>query len=122
MRPHPIDTPSGWSSLDDYLADLADGLAELHVTRTHPVGQSLRHGSQTNQALLRSQHPAVKAFPTAIDGPIRRYIASLGQGKDPVRSRIRRDYAIAGIWSVRLRPGGFHIDHVHPEGWLSSAC
>ena len=122
VRPHPIDTPSGWSSLDDYLADLADGLAELHVTRTHPVGQSLRHGSQTNQALLRSQHPAVKAFRTAIDGPIRRYIASLGQGKDPVRSRIRRDYAIAGIWSVRLRPGGFHIDHVHPEGWLSSAC
>jgi len=22
---------------------------------------------------------------------------------------------------VRLRPGGFHIDHVHPLGWLSSA-
>ncbi|MFX9097211.1 putative 2OG-Fe(II) oxygenase, partial [Acinetobacter baumannii] len=51
-----------------------------------------------------------------------RHMAALGQGKDPVRSRVRRDYAIAGIWSVRLRPGGFHIDHVHPEGWLSSAC
>jgi uncharacterized protein (TIGR02466 family) len=22
---------------------------------------------------------------------------------------------------VRLRPGGFHRDHFHPEGWLSSA-
>jgi hypothetical protein len=22
---------------------------------------------------------------------------------------------------VRLRPNGFHADHVHPEGWLSSA-
>lgn len=122
VRPWTIDTPEGWGSLDAYLADLAEGLVQLHVTRTHPVGQSLRHGSQTNQALLHSEHPAVKAFTSAIDGPIRRHMAALGQGKDPVRSRVRRDYAIAGIWSVRLRPGGFHIDHVHPEGWLSSAC
>ena len=27
-----------------------------------------------------------------------------------------------GCWSVRLRPNGFHTDHVHPRGWLSSAC
>jgi hypothetical protein len=26
------------------------------------------------------------------------------------------------MWSVKLRPGGYHIDHVHPQGWLSSAC
>src|SRR5439155_13673383 len=30
--------------------------------------------------------------------------------------------AFNGIWSVRLRPGGFHADHVHTMGWLSSAC
>ena len=121
VRPYQIDTPEGWGDLDSYLADLREGLATLHVTRTHPVGQSLRHGSQTNQSLLRSENPAVKAFPSAIDGPIRAHIAALGPGRDPVRSRVKRDYAIAGIWSVRLRPGGFHIDHVHPEGWLSSA-
>jgi hypothetical protein len=22
---------------------------------------------------------------------------------------------------VQLQPGGFHVDHVHPRGWLSSA-
>ncbi|MDE2497476.1 MAG: hypothetical protein KGK35_06560, partial [Xanthomonadaceae bacterium] len=27
-----------------------------------------------------------------------------------------------GIWSVRLRPHGYHFNHYHPEGWLSSAC
>ena len=46
----------------------------------------------------------------------------LGQGDDPLRSRNTGRYDIAGIWSVMLRPNGFHIDHVHPQGWLSSAC
>jgi uncharacterized protein (TIGR02466 family) len=23
---------------------------------------------------------------------------------------------------VRLSSGGYHADHVHPQGWLSSAC
>jgi hypothetical protein len=26
-----------------------------------------------------------------------------------------------GSWSVRLVGGGFHANHVHPMGWLSSA-
>ena len=35
----------------------------------------------------------------------------------------RRDRPIrfAGSWSVRLRDAGFHISHVHPQGWISSA-
>jgi uncharacterized protein (TIGR02466 family) len=35
----------------------------------------------------------------------------------------RRDRRIrfAGSWSVRLRPGGRHANHVHPQGWISSA-
>jgi hypothetical protein len=31
-------------------------------------------------------------------------------------------WAFQGAWSVRLRPHGFHADHVHSQGWLSSAC
>ena len=30
--------------------------------------------------------------------------------------------AIAGSWSVRLSSQGFHVNHIHPEGVLSSAC
>jgi tetratricopeptide (TPR) repeat protein len=123
VRPYTIDTPEGWPNLAAYLADLAEGLRAMHTTRGHPIGQSLRFGSQTNQSLLNAAHPAVKAFTQAIDGPIHRYIEAIGPGgKHPVRMRNKGGYAVAGIWSVRLRPGGFHIDHVHPEGWLSSAC
>jgi hypothetical protein len=27
----------------------------------------------------------------------------------------------AGSWSVRLTGGGLHSNHIHPEGWFSSA-
>jgi hypothetical protein len=27
----------------------------------------------------------------------------------------------SGSWSVRLRDAGFHVNHVHPQGWISSA-
>jgi hypothetical protein len=64
----------------------------------------------------------VKAIFEAIDGPIRRHIAWLGQGGDPLRRRSTGGYRFNGVWSIRLRPGGFHADHVHTMGWLSSAC
>lgn len=117
-----IDTPPGWDSLEAYLADLAPALRRLHGLTTHPIGQSLRHGTQTSVDLRQSDDPAIRAFFTAIDGPIRRHIQALGAGPDPLRSRNASDYRVAGCWSVQLRPGGFHTPHFHSKGWLSSAC
>jgi tetratricopeptide (TPR) repeat protein len=122
VRPWTIDTPEGWSSLDAYLADLAEGLNARHRLKTHPLDQSLRQGSQLSQ-VLQSDHAALRAFPQAVDGPIRAHIAALGRGKDPLRTRNTGGYRFQGCWSVKLRPGGGrHVDHLHPEGWLSSAC
>jgi tetratricopeptide (TPR) repeat protein len=117
-----IDTPSGWTDLPAYLADLAASLRRAHTTRAHPYDQSLRQGSQTHVDLAVSQDPAIKAFFQAIDQPIRQHMDFIGQGEDPLRRRNTGRYRIEGAWSVRLRPAGFHIDHVHQQGWLSSAC
>ncbi|MGH7021405.1 MAG: putative 2OG-Fe(II) oxygenase [Brevundimonas sp.] len=117
-----IDTPEGWPDLTAYLGDLAVALRRLHTFRTHPVGQSLRHGTQTHVDLRASDDPAIRAFFSAIDGPIRRYLERLGQGDDPLRRRNTAAYRLAGCWSVQLAPNGYHAPHVHPEGWLSSAC
>lgn len=122
VRGHPIDTPEGWPSLEAYLGDLAQSLAPLHPLTTHPVGQSLRGGTQTLQGLDKSSDPAIRAFFSAIDGPIRRYLAAMGPGDDPLRSRNTGGYRTNGAWSVRLRPNGHHVNHLHPAGWISSAC
>ena len=117
-----IDTPAGWPDLGTYLADLAKALRRAHTTRAHPYDQSLRSGSQTHVDLAVSPDPAIRAFFQAIDQPIRRHMDRIGQGDDPLRRRNTGRYEIQGAWSVRLRPHGFHIDHVHQLGWLSSAC
>ncbi len=116
-----LDTPAGWPTLDAYLADVAGALKALHAFREHPFNQSLRHGSQAVD-ILQQDHPALRALPQALDGPIRRRLEELGTGEDPVRARNRGTYAFQGMWSVKLRGGGYHVDHVHPQGWLSSAC
>ncbi|HET9834941.1 MAG TPA: tetratricopeptide repeat protein [Rhodanobacteraceae bacterium] len=122
VRPGLIDTPPGWSSLQEYLRDLAAALHKRHVLQAHPIGQTLRTGTQVDLDLEHEQDPAIRAFAQAIDGPIRRYMQAIGSGNDVLRSRNANDYKITGIWSVRLRAQGHHVNHYHPEGWLSSAC
>lgn len=122
LRTEYIEVPTGWTSLGDYLADLVVALESSHNQNVHPIGNSLRHGSQLELIPDRSPHPAIRAFPRAIDGPIRRYMQALGAGDDPFRRRNTGHYRIQGIWSVRLRSNGFHVNHYHPQGWISSAC
>ncbi len=108
-----IEPPEGWSSLTAYLADLGQALDHVHGPLTHPVDQSLRHGSQTPRDLADYPDPPIRALFAAIDPPIRCHIAAIGAGG--------QNYGFGGAWSVRLNSSGFHINHVHPEGWLSSA-
>jgi len=116
-----IEVPEGWENLDAFLADLSKALKKLHLYQQHPSNQSLRQGSQTMHMLTGSDDPAIQAFFRAVDVPIRAHMAKLGEGAGPLRGRNTGDYRIEGAWSVRLKPGGFHKDHFHPQGWLSSA-
>ncbi|RAK01843.1 2OG-Fe(II) oxygenase family protein [Aliidiomarina maris] len=116
-----LDVPSGWSSLAAYIDDLAGALKSLHPFKTHPFGQSVRSGSQLPDILSYNQ-PVINAFEQAIAGPIARHLAQVGQGEHPLRRRNTGQWAIDGIWSVWLQSGGFHENHVHPHGWISSAC
>jgi tetratricopeptide (TPR) repeat protein len=116
-----MEPPAGWPTLPDFLRDLGFALDRHHVMAEHPSAQSLRHGTQTTYRLSGSREPAIQAFFKALDGPLREHLAKLGPGDDPLRWRNIGGYRIVGAWSVRLRPGGFHLDHMHHEGWISSA-
>jgi hypothetical protein len=122
VRSWVIDTPDGWPDLDAFLRDLAEALERRTPLKGHPIGQSLRRGVQSQQRLDRSDDPVIRAFFQAIDAPIREYLKAIGTGQDPHRARNTGDYQIAGAWSARLRPGGYHTDHLHAKGWISSAC
>ena len=118
---HRLSPPAGWPDLAAYLADLAQAASQAHAYRTHPFDQSLRQGSQAPD-ILNLDHPAIRAFPTAVAPAIEAHLVALRRGGDPVRARNTGRWAFQGAWSVKLRPNGFHADHVHSQGWLSSAC
>lgn len=119
---HTLDTPVGWSSLAAYLEDLRGALNDLHRLSAHPIEQSLRGGAQTPQNLRASENPVISAFFEAIEGPLAAYRQAVGQGSDLYRARNRGGHHVVGAWSARLQPHGFHVDHIHPQGWISSAC
>jgi putative 2-oxoglutarate-Fe(II)-dependent oxygenase superfamily protein len=111
-----------FASLGEFNAAFARELAPLHRASLHPLEQSLRGGSQTERNLPRD-NSVFAAFFAMLDAPIREYLAALREtdSSHPLDRRKRAGYRISGSWSVQLRPGGFHTDHVHPRGWLSSA-
>lgn len=116
-----LPTPPGWRDLASYLSDLQSALLSLHDLKSHPLHQSLRGGSQTSQSLLRSRDPVITAFFKAVQAPIDAYLRSVGGGEDPLRRRNTGSGRPATAWSVNLRPQGRHANHVHPQGWISSA-
>ena len=122
VRTWVIETPPDWPDLRSFLADLSSSLRELQQLNGHPIGQSLRHGTQTEQSLALSKNPTIAAFFSAIDAPIRAYIDHLRAADGPLGGRAMAGYRFSGAWSALLRPGGHHVNHLHPLGWISSAC
>jgi tetratricopeptide (TPR) repeat protein len=118
-----LETPPGWSDLTSFLTELTSRLNALHNPHGHRLlYQSLRLGTETTQNLSRSRDPVVQALFHAFAAPIAHYREHIGQGEDPLRRRNRGASRFNGSWSVRLHRAGYHTSHVHPRGWISSAC
>ncbi|MBS0393726.1 MAG: tetratricopeptide repeat protein [Proteobacteria bacterium] len=118
-----LEPPPGWPDLEGFLGELATRLHAMHDRHRHRLlFQSLRQGTETTQDLSRSPDPVVQALFHSFAAPIARYRESIGEGPDPLRRRNRGASRFNGSWSVRLQRTGYHTSHVHPRGWISSAC
>ncbi len=122
VQEHYLNPPEGWSSTAEFNRDLLAVLKQRHRFTAHPLDQSLRHGTQTPTSLIWDSDPLIKSFLSCIEEPIANYRASLRDDDEhPLLSRNHGTAKLKGCWSVCLRQNGFHLNHVHPEGWLSSA-
>jgi tetratricopeptide (TPR) repeat protein len=120
VRTYRLEPPGGIAAFN---AEFSRQLSGLHRHEHRPLAQSLRGGRQTDRTLPGSV-PVIAQFFATLKQPIADYIARLREldPGHPTARRARGDgFRISGSWSVELRPGGFHISHVHPAGWLSSA-
>lgn len=117
-----IDTPDGYSSVEAFLDALAGSLGQLHQARREPVQQSLRGGSQTSGRLFGRRDPVIEALQVTLRCVIERWLATLpADDSHPFLRRKARSVRFGGSWSVKLWSSGSHANHVHQEGWMSSA-
>jgi tetratricopeptide (TPR) repeat protein len=122
VQPYMIDAPRGWSSIEEFRSDLNAALVERHKFHAQPLDQSLRNGTQTPRGLLGDPDPIIVSFLQALQEPIEQYRQHIGTSSThPMTVRNRGQVVMTGCWSVRLGKEGYHVNHVHPEGWISSA-
>lgn len=105
------------------IADLVKVLRAVHRGMGEPIDQSIRGGTQTDGNILARAEPEIRRLRSALIEAVRSHAAQLPEPVPghPTLISSRAPIRIEGAWSVRLLSQGFHVDHVHPMGWLSSA-
>ncbi|MFT3906332.1 MAG: putative 2OG-Fe(II) oxygenase [Steroidobacteraceae bacterium] len=122
VRIYELEPPPGWGSVAELNAALLEVLAARHRFSSHPLDQSLRNGSQTARSLTAESEPAIQAVLKAFAEPLADYQRQLGNAPThPLSMRNVAAASIVGAWSVQLHREGFHVNHLHPQGWISSA-
>ena len=104
-------------------ARLVETLRGLHLDLQRPLEQSVRGGTQTDGPLLARIEPEIRQLRAALVRTVERHVAQLPAASPhhPTLIARRGPIRFSGSWSIRLTGEGFHVNHVHPAGWFSSA-
>ncbi|MEM7494441.1 MAG: putative 2OG-Fe(II) oxygenase [Pseudomonadota bacterium] len=122
VRAYELPVPEGFETIQSFNDAFLEALEPVRGFTTHPLDQSLRLGQQTSRDLVTTPDPVIQAYIKALDQPIRAFMKDMGKAPDhPLTARNSGEYAFNGCWSVKLIGGGRHVNHIHSEGWISSA-
>ena len=122
VSPYMLETPPEYNTQSEFLSLLTDEVSARQSEGGQPLGQSLRGGTQTTQDLRFADSRVIQDFFQALSEPIKDYIGRMpNDAEHPLFRRKTNGYRLTGAWSVRLSGSGFHVNHIHPEGWISSA-
>lgn len=117
-----LEAPEGYSSIEAFNADLDHYLDGLHQDEREFIAQSLRGGTQTMERIFGRGHRPVELLRARIDEAVRAYISRMRSDEaHPLLRRRREGFAYSDSWSARLHNCGFHANHFHNKGWISSA-
>ena len=102
---------------------LAETLRELHTLSGQPLEQSLRGGTQTDGDIFQHIDPVLVQLREAIRTVVAEHVAKFPahEERHPLLAPRRDSIRFKGAWSVRLHKRGYHANHMHPAGWISSA-
>lgn len=83
--------------------DLRITLKTLHKFGHAPEDQSIRNGTQINLSSCNNKL-------------VRSFLRSFGNS---IKDLVKTPCVYAGVWSIRMSSGGYHVPHTHPKGWMS---
>lgn len=119
-----IAPPPGWADIASFNAALAQELTRLHTDAEAPIDQTLRHGTQTRGDIFDLDLPLVQALKGQIAQAINAWLATRqAEPGHPFLGHLPASpggWHFTDSWSSRLRRSGFHTNHIHSHGWLSS--
>ncbi len=122
VKVYELPLPEGYNDAESFNRDLDAALDRFHTGKFHPLQQTLRNGTQNLEALYDQHVELVQTFRKCQTKAVLEYISSLDDNPDhPFYARKTEDFRFTGSYTVRLRNQGYHTNHVHPEGWISSA-
>jgi len=117
-----VNAPNEFESLRAFLVYLQDSLNLLHTTQRHPVEQSAVNGTQTLDDLFSRRHHSIDALKKALETQLYSVLENLpADDAHPLMGRNTGALRFSDSWSIKLRTQGFHKNHFHSQGWLSSA-
>ncbi len=122
VKHYRIPIPEGYRDIHAFNEALNRALDSLHQTQVHPLSQTLCGGTQTYGNLFARDIREVQEVRDSIEHCVRQYIEELDDDSEhPFLSRKSERFRFSGSWSCRLGQQGFHTNHVHPDGWISSS-
>jgi tetratricopeptide (TPR) repeat protein len=117
-----IEPPAGFNDVESFNRALSEDLVGLHTRHVEPFDQTLRGGTQTPGYLFDHRTRALEGVREKIREAVADYVRKLPfDANHPLLGRKAESFDYATAWSCQLRSSGYHTNHVHPEGWISSA-
>jgi tetratricopeptide (TPR) repeat protein len=114
--------PEDKAEAEAWFTPLRASVEQLHTMVAHPAEQSLRGGTQTRGNIFEKRNPDLRGFASHVRQAVESMLPRLPL--DETHPFLRRNSGhinFAGSWSVKLASSGFHTNHIHQSGWLSSA-
>ena len=123
IRVFDLEPPKGFPDIASFHGALREELDTLYRDGREHIDQTLRGGTRAaTTRLFGAGYDLVERLRIRIDDAIKQYIRDMPEDeRHPFLGRRSRGFAYSGSWSSKLVDCGFHLNHIHPAGWISSA-
>ncbi|MDC8831669.1 2OG-Fe(II) oxygenase family protein [Alteromonas gilva] len=116
--------PAGFDNTEAYLQALASLLNTLHgETENSPLNVTIHGGTQSHANLFTLQHPLIAHLKSEFEHAASQALAKCKAAKT-LHAGFEKEGSLytSGSWSINTKTAGYHNNHIHPMGLLSSVC